>query len=133
MSCSRRTPSTTSSIRRVSLILAAIGLVTHEVVVPVILQHLSGIASALLLWAATRRVSGSEWAGLVPAGIVLLDPDFIFLEHSIMSESWLVLGICVGLYATSGRLIGPSPGGAGRCSPAAAWRSQSPSAPRRCS
>ena len=92
-----------------SLILAAIGLVTHEVVVPVFLQHLSGIASALLLWAATRRVSGSEWAGLVPAAIVLLDPDFIFLEHSIMSESWLVLWISFGLYATVRAFDQPEP------------------------
>ncbi|MGH2966051.1 MAG: phospholipid carrier-dependent glycosyltransferase [Solirubrobacterales bacterium] len=92
-----------------SLILGAIGLVTHEVVVPVFLQHLSGIASALLLWAATRRVSGSEWAGLVPVAVVLLDPDFIFLEHSIMSESWLVLWISFGLYATVRAFDQPEP------------------------
>jgi Dolichyl-phosphate-mannose-protein mannosyltransferase len=92
-----------------SLIVAAIGLVTHEVAVPIFLQHLSGIVSALLLWAATRRVSGSEWAGLLPAAIVLLDPDFIFLEHSIMSESWLVLGISFGLYAAVRAMDQPEP------------------------
>ncbi len=82
-----------------SLILAGIGALTHEVAVPVLLQHLGGIASALLLWGATRRVTGSEWAGLLPAGIVLLDPDLIFLEHSIMAESSAIFFTSVGLYA----------------------------------
>ena len=74
-----------------ALILAAIGSVTREVAVPVLLQHLTGIASALLLFAATRRVSGSVWAGLLPAAIVLLNPDEILLEHAIMAESWAIL------------------------------------------
>ena len=83
-----------------SAIIGLIGMVTRQVAAPVILQHLTGIASALLLWAATRRITRSDWAGLLPAAVVLLDPDFIFLEHSIMSESWFVLAICAGLYAS---------------------------------
>ncbi|MEA2145784.1 MAG: hypothetical protein QOG59_1371 [Solirubrobacteraceae bacterium] len=90
-----------------ALILAGIGAVTHQVVVAVFLQHLSGIASALLLWAATRRVTGSSWAGLLPAGIILLDADEVFLEHSIMSESWVVLATSIGLYATARALDQP--------------------------
>jgi Dolichyl-phosphate-mannose-protein mannosyltransferase len=83
-----------------SLILGALGTVTfHEIAFTVFLQHLSGIASALLLWAATRRVTRSDWAGLLPAGMVLLQPDQIFLEHSIMSESWAILATSVGFYA----------------------------------
>jgi len=92
-----------------SLIMAALGLVTREIAALILLQHLTGIASALLLWAATRRVTGSPWAGLLPGGIVLLDPDFIFLEHSIMSESWIVLGISAGLYAAVRALDEPEP------------------------
>jgi hypothetical protein len=83
-----------------ALILAAIGSVTREVAVPVLLQHLAGIASALLLYAATRRVTASRWAGLLPAAIVLLNPDEILLEHAIMAESWAILATAGGLYAT---------------------------------
>jgi hypothetical protein len=90
-------------------ILALIGLLTRQVAATVILQHLTGLASALLLWAATRRITRSEWAGLFPAAVVLLDPDFIFLEHSIMSESWFVLTIAAGLYATVRALDEPVP------------------------
>ena len=91
------------------LIVAAIGAVTREVAVPVLLQHLVGIASALLLFAATRRVARSEWAGLLPAAIVLLNPDQIFLEHSIMSESWIVLSARSGSTRSSGHSTSPDP------------------------
>ena len=83
-----------------ALILRAIGQVSHQIAVPIFLQHLSGIASALWLAAATRRITGSAWAGLLPAAIVLLGGDEVFLEHSIMSESWTILAVSIGLYAT---------------------------------
>jgi 4-amino-4-deoxy-L-arabinose transferase-like glycosyltransferase len=92
-----------------SLIVGALGLVTREIAATILLQHLSGIAAGLLLWAATRRVTGSAWAGLLPAGIVLLDPDFIFLEHAIMSESWMVLAISIALYAAVRAFDDPDP------------------------
>jgi hypothetical protein len=83
-----------------ALILGAIGQVTHEIAVPILLQHISGIASALLLFAATRRITRSAWAGLLPAAIILLGGDEVFLEHSIMSESWTILAVSIGLYAS---------------------------------
>jgi hypothetical protein len=92
-----------------ALIIAAIGAVSRQIAVLVLLQHLSGIASALLMWAATRRATGSAWAGLLPAGIILLDGDVVFLEHSVMSESWVVLAISLGLYATVRALDEPYP------------------------
>ena len=81
------------------LIVAGLGHISQSVTLPVLIQHLCGVVSALLFFAATRRISGSAWAGLLPAGIVLLNPDLIFLEHAVMSETWAVLGSAVGLYA----------------------------------
>ncbi len=81
------------------LIVAVIGAVTRQIAVTVLLQHLIGIVSALLFGAATWRITGSRWAGLLPAAMVLLGADQIFLEHSIMSESWVVFEIAIGLYA----------------------------------
>ena len=92
-----------------SLILGAIGTVSREIAVPVLLQHVAGIASGLLLFAATRRVTGSQWAGLLPAAAVLLNPDQIFLEHAIMSESWIVLLTTIGLYAAARGFDEPGP------------------------
>ncbi len=80
------------------LIVAALGHVSRQVAFTVLLQHIIGLLSALLLGAAVRRMTGSAWAGLLPVAIVLLDPDQIFLEHSIMSESWVMLAIAFSLY-----------------------------------
>lgn len=80
------------------LIVSALGHVSHQVAFTVLLQHLIGIVSALLLGAAVRRVTRSAWAGLLPVAILLLDPDLIFLEHAIMSESWAILAIAFALY-----------------------------------
>jgi hypothetical protein len=79
------------------LILGALGTLTREPAVHIMLQHLLGVASALLLYYATRRVTRSGWAGLLPAAFLLLSPDQIFLEHAILSESWAVFAMSVGL------------------------------------
>ena len=92
-----------------ALILASIGALTREVAVPIVLQHLSGIASALLLYGATRRITGSSWAGLLPAAIVLLNPDGILLEHAVMAESWAILATSAGMYAAVRALDEPRP------------------------
>lgn len=92
-----------------SLILMAIGAFTREVAFTVALQHLAGIATALLLFAAVRRVTGSEWAGLLPAAAVALNPDLIYLEHSIMSETWAILAAAGAVYAATRAIDRPGP------------------------
>jgi hypothetical protein len=91
------------------LIVSVLGHISREVAFTVLIQHLTGIVAALLLLAATRRVTGSAWAGLLPAAVLLLDPDGIFLEHSIMSESWVILTIAAGLYAATRCFDDPLP------------------------
>ena len=91
------------------LILASIGALTHEVAAVVVIQHLTAFASALLLFAATRRITGSAWAGLLPAAIVLLNPDEILLEHAIMAESWAILATSAGMYAAVRAFDQPRP------------------------
>jgi hypothetical protein len=92
-----------------ALIIAAVGAVTRQVAVLILLQQVLGIASALMLGAATRRLTGSAWAGILPAAMILLGADQIFLEHVVMSESWEVLADCAGLYAAVRALDEPVP------------------------
>jgi 4-amino-4-deoxy-L-arabinose transferase-like glycosyltransferase len=82
-----------------ALIVAVLGDIVRSPVLPVVVQHLAGLTSGLLMFGATRRVSGSQWAGLLPAAIVLINVDVVYLEQTIMSETWAVLSISVGLYA----------------------------------
>ncbi len=82
-----------------AVIVAVLGEIVRSPVLPVAVQHLAGLTSGLLMFAATRRVSGSQWAGLLPAAVVLINVDVVYLEQTIMSETWAVLSISVGLYA----------------------------------
>jgi hypothetical protein len=63
------------------------------------LQHLFGIAAALLLYAALRRAGVARWAALIPATVGLLSGDLVYLEHAPLSESPFVLLVAAGLYA----------------------------------
>ncbi|MFL5781658.1 MAG: hypothetical protein ACJ760_10130 [Thermoleophilaceae bacterium] len=64
-----------------------------------LVQHALGIATAVLLWAATRRISGSPWPGLVPAAIVLVGGDQALFEHAILSETLFGFLIAAAVYA----------------------------------
>jgi hypothetical protein len=65
----------------------------------VLVQHALGIATAVLLWAAARRISGSPWPGLVPAAIVLVGGDQALFEHAILSETLFGFLIAAAVYA----------------------------------
>lgn len=80
--------------------LALLGTVTRNVGVTVLVQHGLGVAAAVLLFAAVRRLVGSPWPALVPASVVLLDTDEIFLEHSVMSETLFLFVLAFATFAS---------------------------------
>lgn len=90
-----------------SLFLGAVTLLTRSVEVVVIAQHAIGVAAALVLFAAVRRLCGSPWPALVAAATVLLGADQAFLEHTIMSETLFVLLLSLTAYAVARMLEAP--------------------------
>src|SRR5437763_7150635 len=81
------------------MFLAAIRAITSWLPVTIGLQHLLGVATSLLLYAAARRAGASRYIALIPAAFVLLLGDYLFLEHGFLQESlWLVF-LASGLYA----------------------------------
>ncbi|MGH2953362.1 MAG: glycosyltransferase family 39 protein [Solirubrobacterales bacterium] len=81
-----------------SAFLAMVGVVSREITVTMVLQGLLGLASALLLFAATRRIAG-PWPALVPAAVVLLGGDQVLLERAVMSETLFTFVLAAALYA----------------------------------
>jgi hypothetical protein len=65
----------------------------------VAVQHLLGVAAALLLYAAVRRLGAPVWAAAIPAGVVLLSGDQLYVEHSLLSETVFLPLVAGGLYA----------------------------------
>jgi Dolichyl-phosphate-mannose-protein mannosyltransferase len=90
-----------------SLFLALGGVLTRDVALFGLVQHMIGIASGLLLFAAVRRLCGSPWPGVVGAAVILLGADQVYLERTIMSESLFTLLLVAGVYGTARALEAP--------------------------
>ena len=65
----------------------------------VAVNHLLGLATAVVLYATVVRAGGPRWLGLVPAAIVALGGDQMFLEHSVLSETLFTFLTACGVYA----------------------------------
>jgi hypothetical protein len=63
------------------------------------LQHLLGIATGLLLYAAVRRLGAPVWVALIGAAAVILSLDQIYLEHAFASETVFTFAIACAAYA----------------------------------
>src|SRR4051812_14506845 len=72
--------------------------VAPSLVFVIVLQHLLGLATALLLYLAVGRTGVSRAWGLLPAAIVALGADNIFLEHAAISESLFMFLVAAALY-----------------------------------
>ncbi|MFL5824242.1 MAG: glycosyltransferase family 39 protein [Solirubrobacteraceae bacterium] len=75
------------------------GISPHLLLVTIV-QHLLGLASALLFYAATRRAGGPRWAALAPAAIIALGGDQLFLEHAALSDAVFIFLLAAMLYCT---------------------------------
>ena len=73
----------------------------------IVLQHLLGIATALLLYATVRRVGAPVWAGLVAAAAVLLSLDQIQFEHTLQAEGPFTFGLALVCYGAVRSLEDP--------------------------
>lgn len=62
------------------------------------LQHLFGLASAVLVFLAVRQAGGPPWLGLLPAALVALNGAEMFLEHMTLTESLFIFLLALGLY-----------------------------------
>jgi hypothetical protein len=91
------------------IFLRAAHAISDEIEFTIALQHLIGIATALVLYAAVRRLGAPVWAAVVGGAAILLSLDQIFLEHAVMNEALFTLLFVVALYAAIRALGDPRP------------------------
>ena len=84
-------------------------MISDQVVVTISLQHLLALGTAVVAWWTVRRLSGSDWLGLIPAAVVLLNGDALLLEHSVMSETLFTFLVLATLAAAVAALDGARP------------------------
>lgn len=70
----------------------------------IFIQHLLGLAAAVALYLAVRRAGSPRWAALLPAIVVCISGDQIFLEHAILTEALWIPLLAAGLFATTASL-----------------------------
>ncbi len=87
----------------------AVHAISDELTFTIAVQHLLGIATALLLYAMARRIGAPVWVGAVGAAAVLLSLDQIVLEHMVLSEALFTFLIVLLLYICVRALDEPRP------------------------
>jgi hypothetical protein len=81
------------------LFLRGLYAIAPSIALVVAVNHLLGLATAALLYGAVARTGAPGWLGLLPAGVVALGGDQMFLEHSPLTEAPFTFLIAVALYA----------------------------------
>jgi hypothetical protein len=82
--------------------------IAESIALVVIVNHLLGLATAVLLYLAVARAGGPRWLGLIPAGIVALGGDQMFLEHSPLTEAPFTFLVALSVYAAARTIDKPS-------------------------
>ena len=72
--------------------------VSDEVFFTVAVQHLLGLGAAALAYLAVRRLGFSTAVAVVPAAVLALGGDFLFLEHTLLSDTLFIVAVSVVLY-----------------------------------
>src|SRR3954466_7885365 len=67
----------------------------------IVLQHVLGVCSALLLSGAVRRLGCPRWPALIAPAVVLLSADQVFVEHTLLTEAAFIPLLCAGLYCVA--------------------------------
>ena len=88
------------------LFLRAAHFISHQLVITIAGQHAFGIAAGALLFLAVRRLGAPLWAACVPAAILWLNGDELFLEHALLSEPLFTAALAATLYAAVRALHG---------------------------
>jgi hypothetical protein len=80
------------------IFLRAVHLLSHSLSFTILVQHLLGIATGLLLYGAVRRTGAPAWLGLLPAAVVFFGGTGLLLEHSLLGDSLFAFLQALGLY-----------------------------------
>jgi hypothetical protein len=81
------------------IFLRTVHLFSDSLTFTILIQHVLGIATGLLLYKAVRRTGAPAWLGLLPAAVVFFGGTGVLLEHSLLGDSLFAFLQALGLYA----------------------------------
>jgi hypothetical protein len=83
-----------------SMFLRVLHGITPHLLLVTIVQHALGLITAALYFFMVRRAGGPRWLGLVPAAVLALFGDQLFIEHAALSDAVFIFLLGVMLYCT---------------------------------
>ncbi len=96
------------------LFLRALHLLSHNLAFTIFVQHVLGLTTAMVFYLAARWVGATRGVALVPAAVICLNADQVFLEHIPMSEVPFTLLLAVSIAAVFWALRRERAGTAGK-------------------
>lgn len=91
------------------IFLRALHLLSHSLTFTILVQHLLGLATGLLLYRALARSGAPAWLGLLPAAVVFFGGTGVLLEHSLLGDCLFAFLQALALYAGVRALGEPAP------------------------
>ena len=76
--------------------------------ITILVQHVIGVATGLLLYKSMQRTGAPTWLGLIPAAIVFFGGTGLLLEHSLLADPLFAFLQAIGLYAAIRALDEPA-------------------------
>jgi hypothetical protein len=91
------------------IFLRALHALSHQLAFTIGVQHGLGIVTGGLLFMTARRLGAGAWLAIIPAAVVWLGGDQLFLEHSPLSEPVFTSLLAATLYCGVRGLDGGPP------------------------
>jgi hypothetical protein len=89
------------------IFLRIIHVFSSDLSVTILVQHLLGIATGVLLYGAVRRTGAPPYLGLFPAAVAFFGGTGLFLEHTLLGDAPFAFAQAVGVYAAVRALSEP--------------------------
>ncbi len=79
------------------IFLRIVHVFSDRVIAVTLLQHLLGIATALIFYVAVRKLTSAPWVALIAPAVILLDGFVVLIEHAVLSDSLFIFLVAAAL------------------------------------
>ena len=81
------------------MLLRLLHAISHQLWFTIAVQHVMGLSVALMVFMVVRRLEVRPWVACLPAGVIFLSGDHLYLEHIVMADWFLIFLATAGLAA----------------------------------
>jgi hypothetical protein len=81
------------------IFLAGLRAISDQLAFTIAVQHALGVLAGLSLYLALRRLEAPRLLALIPAGVLLLSGDVVYLEHTVLTDQFALVLTTLALSA----------------------------------